>query len=53
MVQHEQKTLDDIVSPQQITRTTRTLKGFANKHFLIGRIRRHLVTQFSAAKGNK
>jgi hypothetical protein len=44
------KTLDDITS---IIRTTRTVKDFENKCFVIRRIQRHTVTQFSAANGNK
>jgi hypothetical protein len=35
------------------TKTSRKVKGFDNKHFLIRRIRRHLVTKLSAANGKK
>jgi hypothetical protein len=51
MVQHEQKTLDDTVSPQH--KSHQKIKSFDNKHFLIHRIRRHLVTQFSVANDKK
>jgi hypothetical protein len=35
------------------TATTRRTKGLDDRHFLIQRIRRHSVTQFSVANGNK
>jgi hypothetical protein len=49
MAQREVK----ILSLQSNTRATRTVKGSDSKHFLIRRIQRRLVTQFSIANDNK
>jgi hypothetical protein len=35
------------------TKTARKVRGFDNKHFLILRVRRHLVTQFSVSNDEK
>jgi hypothetical protein len=47
MVQNEQKTLEDTVSSQH-----KYHQNSKNTFFIL-RIRRHLVTQFSVANGNK
>jgi hypothetical protein len=47
-MQKEQTTLAAIAFPQQHKNHQKS-----NKHFLIRRIRRHLVTQFSVGNGNK
>jgi hypothetical protein len=52
IVQHEKITLDDMTSPQQ-QKNYQKIENFSNKHFLIRRVRRHLITQFSVANGNK
>jgi hypothetical protein len=52
MVQQEQKTLSDIVTPLQ-AKPARRVKYLDNKHFLIRRMQYHLVTQFRVPNGDK